>query len=224
MPSESEVDAEEAAQHRSWMRDMEEKMSQQKIECAAGRADLAAEQRKCVQDMKDEGNSAFKNGNIAEAIARYSEAIQMDYHCGDDDKMTAVLYSNRAAAFLKQAEVGHTDAWADAERDCRRAIERAPTAKVYHRLARALHEGLGRPPEAFACLAEALLLEPANGVVRTAVSSLRAEHADLAVPEHTLERMRRRRAQRAERKEQEATAFDEALALLLAEAPSASAE
>ena len=198
------------------MREMEDRMQKQSLEYAAGRADLAEEQRKCVQDMKDDGNKAFKAGHIAKAVEHYSEALQMDRQCGNDDKVTAVLYGNRAAAYLKQAEVGHDSAWEDAERDCRRALERAPSAKIYVRCARALSEGLGRPMDAFVCLAEALALEPTNSVVREAVAKLREEHADLVAPEAVLTRLRRRQAQRLERsQEKEAAAYGDAVALLV---------
>ena len=34
-------------------------------------------------------------------------------------------------ALLRQAEVGHDEAWEDAERDCARSLERSPTAKAF---------------------------------------------------------------------------------------------
>ena len=93
---------------------------------------------------------------------------------------TAVLYTNRAAAYLRQAEVGFDDAWEKVERDCRRAIERHPTAKAYMRCARALTEGLDRHGDALCCLAEALVLEPRNTAVQEAVGNLRVEHAEMS--------------------------------------------
>ena len=139
----------------------------------------------------------------------------MDRQCGNDDKITGVLYLNRAAAYLKQAEVGHDDAWTNAERDCRRSLERSPTVKGYVRCARALSEGLDRRTDALECLAEALVLEPANSVARQAIAILRAEVPDLRVPERILTRLRKRQAQREERAQStQAAAYGEALALL----------
>lgn len=219
MPSESEVDPEEVARHRQWLAENEERMKTKSDEYAAGRAHLANDQRECVQELKADGNEAFKKGSTAMALDLYSQAIQMDRQCGNDDKVTAVLYLNRAACYLKQAEVGHDEAWADAERDCRRSLERSPTVKAYVRCARALSEGLQRPNDALACLAEALLLEPASSFVRQAITSLKAEQPPdapaLVVPETVLVRARRRLGQREERgQDKDAAVYSEVLALL----------
>ena len=115
MPAEADVDADEARRHRQWMAEMQEKMASQSVEFAAGRSDLADEQRKCVQDIKEDANTAFRAGHVAKAITLYTEAIDMDRLVGNDDAVTAVLHANRAAAHLKQAEVGFDEAWEDAD-------------------------------------------------------------------------------------------------------------
>ena len=216
----TKVDPEEymgAGKYARWKDDMEERMSKQTAEYADGRKFMQEEQRACVQEIKNDGNAAFKKGNIAEAIKHYSEAIDMDRLIGIDEQVTATLYCNRAAAYLKQAEVGHEEAWSDAERDCQRSLERQPTAKAYLRRARALSEGLAKPADAFECLAAALALEPTNGVVRQAIAALREAHtsSEFAAPAAVVNRLRRRHAQRKDKgHEQEAQHYADALAIL----------
>ena len=147
---------------------------------AAKKSDEAEEQRKEVMKKKEQGNEAFKSGRVPAAIKAYSEAIELDFHCGNDEKLTAVLYSNRAAAHLKQAEKrdgsGREWSWAEAERDCRRSLQRDPHAvKVLLRCALAC-EKLAQPSDAFELLARALLVEPANSTARESVTRLRAEY------------------------------------------------
>ena len=161
--------------------------------------------KECVQEIKADGNAAFKKGDIAAAVDFYSQAIDMDRQCGDDDEKTAVLYTNRAAAYLRQAEVGFDDAWEKVERDCRRAIERHPTAKAYMRCARALTEGLDRHGDALCCLAEALVLEPRSTAVQEAVGNLRVEHTEMSDHPPVLQSVEklRKRQQMRERMDEE---------------------
>ena len=186
---------------------------------ARGRAKQRAEQQEEVIALKEDGNIAFKAGQAGRAVRFYTDAIELDFTFGDDESVTAVLYANRAAAYLLQADAGWDEALEDAERDCRRALERNPTAKVWVRCAKAC-ERLQRVEAAFECLAEALLLEPANTAVRQALAALRAGHAaaaerPLAATEHTMARLRKRAAARRERGAQkQAIAYDEAIALL----------
>lgn len=72
--------------------------------------------------LKDQGNDAFKAGNVELAIKLFTEAIQLD----PDNHL---LYSNRSAAFLK------VDSKSKALYDAERCVELAPLwIKGYNRL------------------------------------------------------------------------------------------
>ena len=55
--------------------------------------------------LKDSGNELYKNGNVFEAIQKYTKAINLVQASGGTAGLTerdlAVLYGNRAEAFLK---------------------------------------------------------------------------------------------------------------------------
>jgi hypothetical protein len=51
-----------------------------------------------VEALKKQGNAAFKARKLEEAISFYSKAIDL----ATDSGVLAVLYSNRAQAFLDQ--------------------------------------------------------------------------------------------------------------------------
>jgi len=74
-----------------------------------------------AEEEKEKGNEAFKNGNNAEAIQRYSEAIKRD-------PKNPVYYSNRAAAYTRVAE------YKLAEIDCDKCLSLDPSfVKAYSR-------------------------------------------------------------------------------------------
>uniref|UniRef100_A0A8C3B8Y9 Sperm associated antigen 1 n=1 Tax=Cairina moschata TaxID=8855 RepID=A0A8C3B8Y9_CAIMO len=69
-------------------------------------------------ELKREGNELFKGGQFAEAVLRYSEAIEHVVGLGEqipDD--LSILYSNRAACYLKEGNCS------DCIQDCNRALE-----------------------------------------------------------------------------------------------------
>nr|XP_054597325.1 sperm-associated antigen 1 isoform X2 [Nothobranchius furzeri] len=71
--------------------------------------------------LKNEGNLLFKNGQFADALDKYSQAIQGYTDSGlDSPQDLCVLYSNRAACFLKD---GNSQ---DCIQDCTRALELQP--------------------------------------------------------------------------------------------------
>ena len=59
-----------------------------------------------MEVLKTRGNNALTTGDFAEAIKCYSEAIELD-------PSNHVLFSNRSAAYLKQAK--YPEALKDAE-------------------------------------------------------------------------------------------------------------
>ena len=102
--------------------------------------------------LKNKGNDLFKSGDLAAAIEKYSEAIEVldSTPAGHGHKvataaLTAQCLSNRAHVTLIGSEGSQADA---ALADATRAIELDPAySKAYHRKASAL-DALGRHKEA----------------------------------------------------------------------------
>ncbi|KAM6936655.1 sperm-associated antigen 1A-like [Lycodopsis pacificus] len=68
--------------------------------------------------LKNEGNLLFKNGQFADALEKYSQAIQGYTESGiDSPEDLCTLYSNRAACYLKDGN-SH-----ECIQDCTRAVE-----------------------------------------------------------------------------------------------------
>ncbi|KAJ0000077.1 hypothetical protein NQD34_011919 [Periophthalmus magnuspinnatus] len=71
--------------------------------------------------LKNEGNLLFKNGQFADALQKYSQAIQGYTDSGiDSPEDLCILYSNRAACYLKD---GNSQ---DCIQDCTKALELQP--------------------------------------------------------------------------------------------------
>ncbi|KAM4735950.1 sperm-associated antigen 1-like [Anableps anableps] len=71
--------------------------------------------------LKNEGNLLFKNGQFADALEKYSQAIQGYTDSGiDSPEDLCILYSNRAACYLKD---GNSQ---ECIQDCTRALELQP--------------------------------------------------------------------------------------------------
>ncbi|XP_042280003.1 sperm-associated antigen 1-like [Thunnus maccoyii] len=71
--------------------------------------------------LKNEGNLLFKNGQFADALEKYSQAIQGYTESGiDSPEDLCILYSNRAACYLKD---GNSQ---DCIQDCTKALELQP--------------------------------------------------------------------------------------------------
>ncbi|KAI1894092.1 hypothetical protein AGOR_G00112270 [Albula goreensis] len=71
--------------------------------------------------LKNQGNQLFKNGQFGDALQKYSEAITGFIDAGiDSPEDLSILYSNRAACFLKDGNS------ADCIQDCTRALELRP--------------------------------------------------------------------------------------------------
>ncbi|XP_069001507.1 sperm-associated antigen 1-like [Embiotoca jacksoni] len=94
--------------------------------------------------LKNQGNLLFKNGQFADALEKYSVAIQGYTDSGmDSPEDLCILYSNRAACYLKD---GHSQ---DCIQDCTRALELQPfSLKPLLRRAMA-YESLERYPKAY---------------------------------------------------------------------------
>ncbi|XP_063055636.1 sperm-associated antigen 1 [Engraulis encrasicolus] len=71
--------------------------------------------------LKNEGNHLFKNGQFGDAIEKYSKAIEGYAEAGvDSPEDLCILYSNRAACYLKDGNSG------DCISDCTKALELQP--------------------------------------------------------------------------------------------------
>lgn len=128
-----------------------------------------------IQDIVDEceqnkarGNEAFGAGEYGQAILLYSLALDKTDELPDKDSDKKlfprdVLYSNRAACFLKLGQ--HEKAQADAEK----ALEFNPdNIKANFRRGLALH-AMGKYMEALPVLAKAHKIEPHNKQIKQAL-------------------------------------------------------
>ncbi|XP_065149332.1 sperm-associated antigen 1A [Paramisgurnus dabryanus] len=71
--------------------------------------------------LKNEGNMLFKNGQFGDALEKYTQAIDGCLEAGiDSPEDLCILYSNRAACFLKDGNS------TDCIQDCTRALELHP--------------------------------------------------------------------------------------------------
>ncbi|KAL0963308.1 hypothetical protein UPYG_G00304430 [Umbra pygmaea] len=71
--------------------------------------------------LKNEGNLLFKNGQFADALEKYSQALTGLTDSGiDSPEDMCILYSNRAACYLKDGNSS------DCIQDCTRALELQP--------------------------------------------------------------------------------------------------
>ncbi|XP_028835126.1 sperm-associated antigen 1A-like [Denticeps clupeoides] len=71
--------------------------------------------------LKNEGNRLFKNGQFGDALGKYTQAIGGFTEAGvDSPDDLSILYSNRAACYLKDGNSG------DCITDCTRALELQP--------------------------------------------------------------------------------------------------
>jgi tetratricopeptide (TPR) repeat protein len=88
-----------------------------------------------VEAAKAKGNACFQQGDLAQAIRWFSDAVAVATTLGLKD-MQAVLFSNRALVQSKQQN------WAETEKDCSSAIELGgkTTVKAQYRRAQARME------------------------------------------------------------------------------------
>ncbi|KAG6481691.1 hypothetical protein ZIOFF_058310 [Zingiber officinale] len=117
-----------------------------------------------ADDAKAKGNKAFAEGRYDDAIAHFSEAI--DLASGNH-----VLYSNRSAAY---ASIKKYDA---ALSDARKTVDLKPDwAKGYGRLG-AAYLGLGDAEQAVAAYEKGLELDPASEALKSGLADARAASA-----------------------------------------------
>ena len=110
-----------------------------------------------ILEAKEAGNNLLKEGQLEEAIAEYSKAIEQCGNAAEHAKDGAVCYANRSLALTKLARFD------EALADAIEALKLDPTyAKAHHRQGKAL-EGLGRSEEAKQALRQAKRVETQQG-------------------------------------------------------------
>lgn len=116
--------------------------------------------------VKKAGNDAFKSNDFDLAILKYSECIKMDV---SNHKFNCVLYSNRAAVWLKKKE------WQKAYNDASIGVDLDPDyIKVYGRRIQALY-GLDRYDEAVGDAEKALKLDPSSNDLKRQLQEAKLE-------------------------------------------------
>lgn len=114
-----------------------------------------------MEEAKAAGNQAFSNGDTKTAIAKFTEALE---HAPD----TAVLHSNRSAAYAAQKE------YESALSDAQKVVSLSPQwPKGYSRLGAAYH-GLGKLDEAEKAYSDGLELDSSNAQLQQGLSDVRA--------------------------------------------------
>lgn len=117
-----------------------------------------------AEALKEQGNTALKQGKLPEAVRLYSEALETD-------STLAAAYNNRALAHLKLNNV------ADAEADCGYVLRLEPrNVKAFLRRGSA-REAMNRLQEAIEDYKEAIVLEPKS---KEALSKLESARQKLA--------------------------------------------
>mmetsp|Transcript_43792 Transcript_43792/g.72772 ORF Transcript_43792/g.72772 Transcript_43792/m.72772 type:complete len:496 (-) Transcript_43792:344-1831(-) len=149
----------EAARHQEEQRAQQEAQAvaaAAEAEAARAAAELKAAEAR-VEQLREDGNQAFKSAQYVEAVHLYTQALQLTSE-GDATSASSVLFSNRSGALTALQK--YPQALADAER-C--VAARPMWAKGHTRRASALH-GLKRFMDAIQSFDEALTLEPGSDV------------------------------------------------------------
>merc|ERR1712228_170043 len=121
---------------------------------------------KSVGKVKKAGNEAFKSNDLDLAILKYSECMAMDK---TNHKFNSVIYSNRAAVWLKKKE------WQRAYNDASIAIDLdSEFIKAYGRRIQALY-GLDRYDEAVGDAEKALRLDPSSNDLKRQLQEAKVE-------------------------------------------------
>ena len=137
-------------------------------------ARVARKAARAMDAAKEAGNAHFKAGRQAEAVAAYTEALEVDAAA---TAFNAVVLCNRAGAYLKMT--GSTDertAHAEkAAQDASRALKLDPSyVKAFQRRA-AAHQALEEWDEAVRDLDQASQLEPRNAALAQSLRSAKLE-------------------------------------------------
>ncbi|XP_045617227.2 protein unc-45 homolog B [Procambarus clarkii] len=128
-----------------------------------------ADSEKTPQQLKEEGNEAYKNNDWGTAIEKYTQAITIS----TEDRDSSVLYKNRAAVYLKIEDFENT------VKDCTRCLEITPKdPKALFRRAQA-YESLEQFEKAYADARALQFIDPKNKDVQEMLSRLHKIVQDL---------------------------------------------
>nr|XP_045617227.1 protein unc-45 homolog B-like [Procambarus clarkii]XP_045617228.1 protein unc-45 homolog B-like [Procambarus clarkii]XP_045617229.1 protein unc-45 homolog B-like [Procambarus clarkii] len=128
-----------------------------------------ADSEKTPQQLKEEGNEAYKNNDWDTAIEKYTQAITIS----TEDRDSSVLYKNRAAVYLKIEDFENT------VKDCTRCLEITPKdPKALFRRAQA-YESLEQFEKAYADARALQFIDPKNKDVQEMLSRLHKIVQDL---------------------------------------------
>mmetsp|Transcript_9609 Transcript_9609/g.35991 ORF Transcript_9609/g.35991 Transcript_9609/m.35991 type:complete len:485 (-) Transcript_9609:35-1489(-) len=152
-----------------------------------------------AEQYKNQGNIAFKNGFVEEAIRLFSCAIDLD-------DQNHVYYSNRSAAYLKLGS-----AKSKAFQDAKKCVELKPDwAKGYSRKG-AAELALGRLQDAQDSYRLGLRYDPGNPALQSGFEKAREAEEIAREKRLAAARQRRETDERIKREEEEAKQRDEAL-------------
>eukprot|EP01060_Flectonema_neradi_P010377 TRINITY_DN17457_c1_g1_i1.p1 TRINITY_DN17457_c1_g1~~TRINITY_DN17457_c1_g1_i1.p1 ORF type:complete len:485 (+),score=97.63 TRINITY_DN17457_c1_g1_i1:48-1457(+) len=122
-----------------------------------------------MQELKAQGNEAYKEGDYRRAIQLYTEALEEE---GTDEER-AMLYGNRAAARNSYS------LYKDAIGDCEKALDLKPDfVKAKLRLAKAKWM-LCDFTDAIRCYSEVLAKEPKNSEAKADIESIKQDQSRL---------------------------------------------
>mmetsp|Transcript_13814 Transcript_13814/g.37338 ORF Transcript_13814/g.37338 Transcript_13814/m.37338 type:complete len:341 (+) Transcript_13814:39-1061(+) len=134
--------------------------AQAQAQSAAGMSKPQIRELSPAEAAKEDGNAAFKRGDLPSALAAYTLALERD-------PAMVVAANNRALVNIRMKRFG------DAESDCNMVLQHEPNnVKALLRRASA-REGLGDPGAAAADFTRALQLEPGNKEAAAALDRLK---------------------------------------------------
>lgn len=121
------------------------------------------------QELKEQGNQAYKEGDWDKALEKYTQAIQIS----TEERDKAVLFKNRAAVHLKCEDFDKT------VKDCTQCLELTPKdPKALFRRAQA-YESLEQFEKAYADVRAVQALDPKNKEVQTMLERVHKVVQDL---------------------------------------------
>ncbi|KAK3857144.1 hypothetical protein Pcinc_036588 [Petrolisthes cinctipes] len=124
---------------------------------------------KTPQQLKEEGNEAYKNGDLDTAIVKYTEALQIS----KEERDQAVLYKNRAAVHLKMEDYDKTI------KDCTDCLDLTPKdPKALFRRAQA-YEALNQQEKAYTDARTLQVVDPKNSEVQHMLTRLHKRVQDI---------------------------------------------
>ncbi|XKL64377.1 hypothetical protein PGB90_004463 [Kerria lacca] len=120
------------------------------------------ESNECVEKLKEEGNTYFKNNDWEQSLKCYTKALQISKNKTD----ALILYKNRAAVYLKLKK------YEEAIEDVSKVLEESPNdPKALYRRCQGL-ENLNRFEEAYRDARHLLLVDPGNKDIQPILSRL----------------------------------------------------